>query len=146
MKDLTRWTDEQFREMKTDMDRLLRDFFRDFGAPVFDRLEGEGPVLEISEDGDRVYIRVELGDVDPDDLEISASRQTLVVKAHRQRQETRRGRLVESRHGFSNRLQLPCPVVPEEVEAVISDHHLEIRLPKCRGEVFRNIPIRREKK
>lgn len=146
MKDLTRWTDEQFREMKTDMDRLLRDFFRDFGAPVFDRLEGEGPFIEISEDDDKVYIRLELGDLDPADIEIAASRQSLVIKARRHRQVSHRGQLVERQHGFSNRLRLPCPVVPEEVEAVLSDHHLEIRLPKCRGEVFKNIPIRRKKK
>jgi len=143
MKDLTSWKDEQFKTMKADLEELLRDFFRDFGAPVFDRLEGEGPFLEISEEEDLVLIRLELPDIDPDDLEISVSRQALLIQGRQRRKLRRSGQLVEHRRDFSNRLRLPCPVVPEHVEAVIQDHHLEIRLPKCRGEVYRKIPIRR---
>jgi len=143
MKDLTSWKNEQFKTMKADLEELLRDFFRDFGAPVFDRLEGEGPLLEISEDEDLVMIRLELPDIDPGDLEISVSRQTLLLQGRQRRKLHQSGQLVEHHRSFSNRLRLPCPTIPEQVEAVIQDHHLEIRLPKCRGEVFKKIPIRR---
>ena len=143
MKDLTSWKNEQFKVMKADLEELLREFFRDFGGPIFDHLEGEGPILEISEDEEMLRIRLELPDLDPRDLEISVSRQSLLIQGRHLRKVHRSGRLVEHHRNFSNRLRLPCPVIPEEVEAVIQDHHLEIRLPKCRGEVFRKIPIRR---
>jgi HSP20 family protein len=143
MDDLTRWKNEQFKNMKVEMEQLLRNFIRDFGAPVFARLEGEGPLLEIVEDEEKIYIRLELPDLEPGDLEIAVSRETLLIKARKREKTIRGGRPVERQRGFSNRLKLPCPVVPDEVEAVLQDHHLEIRLPKCRGEVFKAIRIRR---
>ena len=105
MKDLTSWKNEQFKAMKADLEELLRDFFRDFGAPVFDRLEGEGPFLEISEDEDLVLIRLELPDIDPRDLEISVSRQSLLIQGRQRRKVHRSGQLVEHHQNFSNRLR-----------------------------------------
>jgi HSP20 family protein len=113
---------------------------------VFARLEGEGPLLEVAEDEENVFIRLELPDLEPEDLEISVSREALLIKGRRREKLRRSGRLVERRQDFSNRLKLPCPVLPEGVEALLRDHHLEIRLPKCKGEVFKRVPIRREGK
>lgn len=146
MKDLTIWKDEQFREMREELDRLFRDFLGDFAEPrvILPRGEAELPRVELSEEDEVVLIRMAFPGLDPADLSIEVSPEAVIITADRQERLSRE--VGELHHRFSQRITLPCRVEPERAEALCFDHRLEIRLPKSRATAFRNISLRRVKK
>jgi HSP20 family protein len=146
MADLTIWKNEQLRQLKFEMDAMVRDFFRDFGTPIFEQIQGEIMPVDFSEDGRFLIVSVILPGLDIDNLEVAVSADALIIDG--QRKESRqsgRQRVVHSSH-FSNLIKLPCRVDPDQVEASYENNKLRITLPKCRAAVFKKIPVRRADK
>lgn len=146
MKELTSWTDEQFRQMRAEMDRLFRDFLSDYAGPAFELPGGEAPCIEMSEEEALVVIRMAFPGLDPADLEIAVSPEMVIIEVVRREKLGKGVREVQRSRSCSQRIKLPCRVVPEGAEAICLDHRLEIRLPKCRPAVFRKISLRRSGK
>lgn len=146
MRDLTTWKNEQFKRMKAEMDRLFREFSRDFGTSVFDEIRGEAPFVDISETEDSVVVTMRFPEIDPADIDISVSPEAIIIEGGKKERRVSAGRRIESSRQFSNRLRLPCRVQPEKVEAVYRANRLEILLPKARSAVFKKIPVRRDEK
>jgi HSP20 family protein len=146
MKDLTIWKDEQFRQMRADLDRLFRDFLGDFAESRVVRPDGEAelPRVELSEENEAVLIRMAFPGLDPADLSIEVSPEAVIITADRQEKLSSEAGAVH--HRFSQRITLPCRVEPERAEALCFDHRLEIRLPKSHSATFRNITLRRVKR
>lgn len=143
MKELTSWTDEQFRKMREEMDCLFRDFLSAYAAPTPESQDVEQPRLELREEESVVLIRLDFSGVDPSGLEIDVSPEIVVIAANRSEKLVEGGRQVHRTSGYSRRIKLPCRVDSERAEAVWLDHHLEIRLPKSTDTVFRKITARR---
>jgi HSP20 family molecular chaperone IbpA len=141
MKDLSVWKNEQFKQLRAEMDRLFRDFTRDFGPTVFDEMAGEVPSVDISETADAVVINMEFPEFDPADIEIAVSAESIIIEGRKKERRVGSGQRVESGRHFSSRLKLPCRILPEKSEAVYGKNRLQIVLPKCRAAVFRKIPI-----
>lgn len=148
MKDLTLWKDEQFRQIRADLDGLFRDFLCDFSEPgmLFLAGEAEVPQIELTEESETVTVRMNFPGLDPADLVISVSPEVLIITADRSEQQNNATGAVRRGRRFSQRIKLPCRVEPEGAEALCFDHRLEIRLPKSQAAAFRNLPLRRVRK
>lgn len=141
MADLTLWKNEQFKQLREEMDRLFREFTRDFGPSVFDEIAGEAPFADLSETADAVVINMEFHEFNPADIEISVSAESIIIEGRKSESRLGRGHRVGSSRHFSNRLKFPCRILPEKAEAVYTKNRLQIILPKCHSAVFRKIPI-----
>jgi HSP20 family molecular chaperone IbpA len=146
MKDLSVWKNEQFKQLRAEMDRLFRDFSRDFDPSVFDEMAGEAAAVNISETADAVIIDMEFPEFDPADIEIAVSAESIIIEGRKKVSRVGSGQRVESGRHFSSRLKLPCRILPEKSEAVYRKNRLQIILPKCHAAVFRKIPIQHNEK
>jgi HSP20 family protein len=135
MADLKRWSQGEITRMRLEIDKLFDEFCSDFDLPaMYCRMSGD---IELWEDGDVLIARLELYNIDPDDVSVGVFEHLLVVTA----------RAVEviggHRHSraFRKELKLPCAVRSDEVVAEFADGVLEIRLPKCavNGRIIRII-------
>jgi len=142
MADLTLWKDKQLKQLKSDMDRMVKDFFRDFGTPFFGEIYGDLGMVDIAEEGEKVIISIELPGFEADDLEVSVSPESLIIGGLKKEALQDQGGLLERSSHFENRLKLPCRVEPDKVEASYGENRLKIVLPKCRGVVYRKITVR----
>lgn len=145
MADLTLWKQKELRQLRAEMDRMVIDFFRDFGGSLFDEVYGEMLPADISEEGDSVIITAELPGVAAADLDVAASPDSLMISGKKEAREGATGR-VERRTSFSNRIKLPCRIDPDRVEAEFDQHRLKIILPKCRALNFKKIAVRSAEK
>jgi HSP20 family protein len=142
MADLAIWKDEQLRQLKAEMNRMLKNFWCDFGSSVFAEVQGEMVVTDIRELADRLVISAELSGLDPADLEVVVSADVLIVSGLRKEARTGPGGLARSSK-FSSRIRLPVRIDPDRVEAFYKDNRLEIIMPKSQTAVFKIVTVRR---
>ncbi len=60
MADLILWKQEQLRLLRAEMDRMITDFYRDFGAPIYNDVIGDLIQADITEDEESVIITTEM--------------------------------------------------------------------------------------
>eukprot|EP00831_Metopus_contortus_P033190 TRINITY_DN26653_c0_g1_i1.p1 TRINITY_DN26653_c0_g1~~TRINITY_DN26653_c0_g1_i1.p1 ORF type:complete len:191 (-),score=17.39 TRINITY_DN26653_c0_g1_i1:94-666(-) len=125
MADLKRWSRGEIARMRSEVDRLFDDLCADFDLPVMEcRMTGD---LDIVEEGNTLVVRLELGNINPDDVVVSVADRLLAISA----------KSVEVGHGnrrartFRRELRLPCVIKTEKVVAEFTDGVLVVRLPKC---------------
>lgn len=125
MADLKRWSQDEITRMKREMDRLFDDLCMDFDLPVmFCRIAGD---LDLREEGDILIARLELGNMNPDDVNVTVHDRRLIITAKTVQTDDSRS----SAHSFSKELKLPCIIRPQDVSAEFQNGVLEVRLPKC---------------
>jgi len=138
MADLKRWSRDEISRMRSDVDRLFDDLCADFNLPsLFCRMAGD---LALDEEGETLVVRLELGNMDPDDVHVSVLERQLSIVA-----ETRHsgpGRV--STQSFHKELRLPCRIDTSGVSAEFGDGVLVVRLPKCAVQSGQKIAISRK--
>lgn len=135
MADLKRWSQDEISRMRHEMDRLFDDLCTDFDLPVmFCRMAGD---LDLREEGDTLVARMELGNMNPEDVNVSVFDRQLLISAESVLVEAGHKRT----HTFRKELKLPCIIRTDEVEADFKDGVLEVRLPKCRHQKGQKIEI-----
>lgn len=124
MADLKRWSRNEISRIRSDMDRLFDDLCADFNLPsMFCRMAGD---LTLQDEGDALVVRLELGNMKPDDVHVSVTERQLSIVA-----ETREsGPGHASSHSFRKELRLPCRIETDGVRAEFADGVLVVRLPK----------------
>jgi len=136
MTELIVWKNKEMDKMKRDVERLFDRLWMEFGSTLSSGLTTLGPSLDISETEESVVVRVELPGVDPDDVQISVTGQTLHLHGEKKLERVRNGahfHRVERHFGsFSRNVELPCPVEVEDIEATYEKGVLMIVMPKCR--------------
>ena len=138
MADLKRWSRDEISRMRSEVDRLFDDFCSDFDLPVmFCRMTGD---LELSEEGDTLVVRLELGSLNPDDVQVSVFDRLLIVSA--KTVEAAPGR--RKTQTFRRELRLPCVIKTDEVAAEFKDDVLVVRLPKCETQLGQQVEIKRK--
>jgi HSP20 family protein len=143
MADLTLWKNEQLRQLKDDMNRMVKDFWCDFGIPVIDEVQGEMVVTDIQDLDDRLIISADLPGIAPEDLDVTVSPDVLIVSGNRvESLQGADGSRFKRKSKFSNRLKLPCRIDPDKVEAISKNCQLKIILPKCRSAALKKVIIR----
>jgi HSP20 family protein len=140
------WKDKQMDKLRQDMDRLYHRVYGEFGIPLLSTALRGIPLADLSDSGDALIVRARIVDIDPKDLDISVSHDTLRIRAKTkgERMEDRGSyRRTQQRLGFFSRtLQLPCRVEINEVQATYSKGTLNIVMPKCKTEETRKIKVK----
>ncbi len=146
-----RWPDigdpfSALRAMQREMDRL-------FGRSLFGGVQriggGTYPPVNVLDSGSEVVVQCELAGVEKEDIDLSITGETLVIKGvkepsadagggkeiHYQRRERGSGE-------FSRTIVLPDKVRPGGVEATLEDGILTIRLPKSEAAKPQQISVK----
>jgi HSP20 family protein len=145
MSELILWKNQEITKLRRDMQRLFNRFWYDFGVPILPEEITEPPSIDVSETKDTLTIWAKFPDVDPEDMDISVTGDTLIIKIER-REETieanDRYHRVERRSGsFSRTISLPCRVKVGEIKAMYKEGLLKITMPKCEPEEACGVPI-----
>lgn len=114
------------------------------GARSSARGNFEAPV-DLEETADAYILRADLPGVAPKDVKVSVSGETLVIRGqrHLESNEAREGfRHVERGSGaFERTVTFHAPVSGEEVQALVRDGVLEVRVPKAERARTREIDV-----
>ncbi len=147
MANLTRF--DPFGDMITlrqAMDRLFEDSV--VSPLTWRRLEGETvtPALDVHQDADEFVVTAALPGIRPQDVEITLTGQTLVIRGEFKADEkiTRDQYLYRERRfgSFNRQLQLPVRVEGDRTEATFEHGLLTLRIPKAEEVKPRQIQIK----
>lgn len=129
-------------QIRRDMDRLLGMFSEDWSTPFG---PGVFPALNVTQDGDRYYVRAELPGMDSKDIEINAVHNKLTLSGTRRvehgDESTSYHRRERDSGTFSRSLVLPSEIDPARIEAKYSHGILTVSLPKSEADKPRQITV-----
>ncbi len=135
-RELTRWA------FQDEIGKMLDNIFRretSFGM-------GWNPDLDIAETDNDITVKAEIPGIDPKDVDISITGDTLTIKGEKKEEKEEKGKSfhhMERTYGsFSRTIDLPARVMIDKV--VAKDNHgvLEITLPKMEESKTKKIPIK----
>jgi HSP20 family protein len=139
------WTSpfEELERMRRQMDwlssGLSRSLFREPTAGVF-------PLMNVTEDKDRYYVRAELPGLKADDLDISVTGDTLSISGERklpaEDEKAQYHRREREAGKFSRIVTLPSQIDTGKVEARCIDGVLTVTLPKAEAAKPKQITIK----
>ncbi|AEH44005.1 heat shock protein Hsp20 [Thermodesulfatator indicus DSM 15286] len=136
------------RELKREMDRLWTEFFGKETLPEVFEAEWV-PALDVSETQDAVIVRADVPGIDPNELEITVSGNTLTIRGEKKQEREEKGenfyRIERSYGSFVRSIQLPADVDTDKVEATYKNGVLKIVLPKKAEAKGKQIPVKVEK-
>lgn len=110
------------------LDRVLEEFSRPY---ALSQRRVAYPPLNISEDADNVYVSAEIPGVSLNDLELTLSDKSLIIKGERQGEQGKYFRQERPVGPFQRVVTLGLPVNREAIRAKLADGILEIVLPKA---------------
>jgi len=121
-------------DLRTEIDRLFDAPLAEF-ARTSRLLSGWTPALDVSEDKDNLYVRVELPGMKKEEIELSLHDGSLSVSGERKSDSTHKDAEVYRAERFFGRFQrtvtLPTRVAVEKVKATYQDGVLTVTLPKA---------------
>jgi HSP20 family protein len=131
-------------KLQREMNRLFTDYGTGespFAAAVF-------PPVNVSEDGENLYVRAEIPGVELDELEISVEGESMTLRGLRKplvaEEETCFHRRERESGRFRRILSLPSRVDQENVSAVFKNGVLKVTLPKAKEAIARQIKVSSE--
>jgi HSP20 family protein len=136
---IMRWDPfDEFSTLRRSMDRLFDDFFTTRGASQSSRRElatiGWEPAVEMFETEHDVVVRAELPNIDPKQVDITVTNDSITLKGETKFEEEKKDRNYyrrEFRYGsFSRTLPVATEVKSGEAKAMYKDGVLEITVPK----------------
>ena len=144
---LIRWNPRRdapvLTSLQTEMDRLFQDILSPL--PFRQAWSAVAPAVDVEETADGYLFRADLPGVDPKNVKITVSGDTLTLRGERKREEKQtNGNLhrFERAHGvFERAFTLGMPVRADQVQASYKDGVLEIRVPKAEEAKSREIEV-----
>jgi len=148
MPELVVWKREEMNRLRRDMGRMFARVWDDFGMPhVLPSVAGP-TWIEVTEKADHLSVRIEIPEMDPDNLEVHVAEDLLTIRGFETNETVHKGkgsRQRESRSiSFSRSLRMPCRIVSEEASATFSQGVLAIDLPKSKPATARKLNIQVE--
>lgn len=139
----TRSPISELERMRREMERLTeglnRGLFRERTAGVF-------PLVNLTEDPDRFYLRAELPGVKASDLDISVTGNSVTISGERKIPEEGEGVTYHRREReagrFSRTVSIPDPVDTTKIEAECKNGVLTITLPRAEESKPRQIAVK----
>lgn len=135
----------RWSELRSEIDRL-------FGAPLSELAEasqflsGWSPAMDVNEDKDNVYVRVELPGMKKEDIDVSLHDNALTLSGERRSETKQEESQVYRSERFFGRFQrtvsLPAPVNPEKVKAQYRDGILSVTLAKTEESKPKQIDVK----
>ena len=139
------WKKQHINRLKEDMDRLFDRVWGEFGRSFAPRHIGNIPFVDRLETETHLIIRAEIPDIDPQDIDISVTDNTLVIKGETQQKVEDKSNTfyrIKRKYGsFSRTFQLPCRVMVDDVTATYNEGVLEIMMPKCKPDKVRKLKV-----
>ena len=86
MFELSHWKEQEMKRLRRDMDRLFDRMCNGFGFSGIPRDFVNLPRLEMAEADDMIVLEAQIPGIDPDQLEVSVTAQTLTIKGRLQAQ------------------------------------------------------------
>lgn len=130
-------------EMDRTIDRLLGGSFIE---PKATRPDGWAPVVDVSETDSEVLIRAEVPGINPSDLDVSISGNTLSISGSKKEEAEKSGEdyyQCERRFGaFRRVVELPDTIDPEKVTADGDAGVVTVHVAKKVGVKPRHVPVR----
>ncbi len=134
---------QELDRMRREVDRLAEGLSR---GGLQAGIAGVFPLINLTEDADHFYVRAELPGIQPDDLDISATGNSLTISGERKipaegegaryhRREREAGR-------FSRVLNLPDQVDSDKIEAECRNGVLTLTIPKSEKSKPRQISVK----
>ena len=146
MPELIVWKNERMDKLRKDMDRICTRVCDEFGIPLFLETAAELPAIDVSETEDSIILRAEVPDINPEDLDISITDDTLRIKGETKQEFVEESggiqRTQKTYGAFSRTLQLPCRIDLDDVKATYKEGILNIVMPKCVPEQAREIKVK----
>ena len=103
------------------------------------------PAIELDENGENLVLKVQVPGLKADDLDISASRDSITISGEYRSEEETEGESTyhsEFRYGkFSRTVNLPVEIQQDKVTAAYKDGIVTLTLPKVEDEVNRPVKI-----
>ena len=146
---MIRWFGEndlfsEFSRLNRDLERVVTGFS---GASrrggIFGRT-GVYPPINLYDDGENIIARAEVPGIDPKDIEVTVTQDTLTIRGERKNGEVEGNayhRRERDRGVFHRSLTLSEPVDSSKVVAAYRDGILEIRMPRAEEAKPRRIAI-----
>lgn len=128
---------------KQEVNDLVENLIGDPLAPF----RGDVPRLDIAESTDAIEVTVDLPGYKREEIQLEVDEQSLILKGSRQVESSSpssdlKYHRIERRDGeFSRTVWLPCPVRQDNIQAVLSNGVLKIRLPKTRESTRKKVDI-----
>jgi len=115
-----------------DLPRQIDRFFDEFWKPnVISQRRASYPPVNITEDQTNIYVDAEIPGMDIDDLEITLTEGSLVIKGNRKADNGNYYRQERPTGVFQRIINLNVPIDAEKVKAKMKNGLLEIVLPKA---------------
>ena len=130
-KEIIKWPQmPSFTSLRDEMNQLFDEFWRK--RPFYEA--GWSPEVDVAETSEDIIVKAEIAGLDPKDIDISISGDTLTLKGEKREEKQENDRYyhrVERRYGcFMRNVNLPESVDIEQVKAECKNGILEIILPK----------------
>jgi HSP20 family protein len=130
---LIRWDPfDDLASLRESMDKLFEEFFS--RRPRGTAVSAWQPAVELYETDTEVVVRAELPGVDPKNVDITVTEDTLTIKGEARAEQEEKGRNYyrrELRYGsFLRTLALPEEVQGDKARASYRNGILEVRVPK----------------
>jgi HSP20 family protein len=141
--------------MTSQMDRWFDDFFgRPLMPSIWRRLPTDDmtltPAIDVIEKDDKFIVKAELPGMDEEDIDVSATGDTLTIKGERKTEsevDECEYYLCERSYGtFMRSMVLPSSVDSEQIEAKYENGVLEVTLPKTKEAEAKKIKVETKKK
>lgn len=132
------------------IDDVFRETFRDYFAPA--GAEGATamrfvPRVNVTEDEKAYELELEVPGVDPEEVRVTLTGDTLTVQGEKRREQQRQGQtwhVTERSYGsFQRSFTFPAAVDGESIEATSENGVLRVRVAKAREAQPRRIEVRR---
>jgi HSP20 family protein len=137
---------KDIEKTRSEMDRLWDTFL--FGRPNTSGIAEEEwqPAMDVAETESELVVNVEIPGMDPEDIDVSLSEGTLLIKGEKKPEEEEKEadyHLIERSYGtFIRSIPLPAEVQSEKISASYKNGILTIVLPKSEGAQKREIKVK----
>ncbi len=135
---IRREEENPFLSLQRNINDVFDSFFSDFGRwPFYDIEELRGqfvPSIDVKESDKNIEITAELPGMDENDIELSLTKEALVLKGEKREEKEEEGEGYwhsERRYGsFQRMIPLPDTIDPDKAEATFKKGVLRVSIPK----------------
>jgi HSP20 family protein len=131
--DVTRRSEDPFRSLHREMNRVFEDFARGFDLTPAFGYEGFAPRIDVRETDDALLVEAEMPGLEEKDFELTLTPSALTVRGEKRREHEEKGsvyRYERSYGSFERTIPLPCDVEADQVKANYRNGVLHVTLPK----------------
>jgi HSP20 family protein len=148
MTELIIWKNKEIDQLRKELNQAFKRCCSDIGVPMSLVQAGVPISMDLSETEDSLILTAELPDLNPEDLDISVTDDSVTIRGEKKETSVQKGefyeRFEERSGSFSRQISLPQPVDANKSTATYRDNVLELVMPKKDPKLRQPISIRVE--